>query len=446
MKKTMEMKIVHAHAAGIDVGSKTHYAAVGQQPDDIRSFGVYTDDHEQMAAWFKERGITTIAMESTGSYWQTLFASLQSAGFEVLLVNGKQIKNVKGKTDVKDCAWIQRLHSLGLLTGSFLPQEKVAKVRTYYRHRLSLIEQSAKMSNKMQKAMRLMNVRLDVALSDITGKSGRRIIEAILEGERDGKNLAQLADERVKKSKEEIALSLQGHWQEEYLYELKDCYDLYKIYQQKLDDCDAEIEKLLQQQITVIANKEKQLPKLNRKKHRKNQIKFDLSRLSYQYTGVDLFAIEGVSYNTIIAFIAEVGHDINKFATAKQFVSWLRLAPNNKISGNKLLSSRTPKGKNKLALALRQAANTVEQMKHGALVSFFKRIAYKKGRGAAITATARKIAVIIWKMITLQIPYKPMDELAYKEKIKEKVMKNIKSKMKRMSISINDLETCHGMS
>lgn len=442
----MEMKIVHSHAAGIDVGSKTHYAAVGQQPDDIRCFGVYTDDHEAMAAWFKERGVTTVAMESTGSYWQTLFASLQSAGFEVLLVNGRQIKNVKGKTDVKDCAWIQRLHSLGLLTGSFLPREEVAKVRTFYRHRLSLIELSAKMSNKMQKALRLMNVRLDVALRDITGKSGRRIIEAILDGERDGKNLAELADERVKKSKEEIALSMQGHWQEEYLYELKDCYELYKIFQEKLDACDKEMEKLLQQQIKTVADNENPLPKLKRKKHRKNQIKFDLSQMSYQYTGVDLFAIEGVSYNTIIALIAEVGHDINKFATAKQFVSWLRLAPNNKISGNKLISSRTPKGKNKLALALRQAANTVEQMKKGALVSFFKRIAYKKGRGAAITATARKIAVIMWKMLTLKVPYKPMDETTYHEKIKEKVLKNIKSKMKRMNISINDLETTYGVS
>lgn len=442
----MEMKIVHTHAAGIDVGSKTHYAAVGQQPDDIRCFGVYTDDHEDMIGWFKERGVTTVAMESTGSYWQTLFASLQSAGFEVLLVNGRQIKNVKGKTDVKDCAWIQRLHSLGLLTGSFLPREGVAKVRTFYRHRLSLIELSAKMSNKMQKALRLMNVRLDVALCDITGKSGRRIIEAILDGERDGKNLAELADERVKKSKEEIALSMQGHWQEEYLYELKDCYELYKTFQEKLDACDKEMEKLLQQQIKTVADNENPLSKLKQKKHRKNQIKFDLSQLSYQYTGVDLFAIEGVSYNTIIAFIAEVGHDINKFATAKQFVSWLRLAPNNKISGNKLISSRTPKGKNKLALALRQAANTVEQMKQGALVSFFKRIAYKKGRGAAITATARKIAVIMWKMITHQIPYKPMDETTYHEKIKEKVLKNIKSKMKRMNISINDLETSYGVS
>jgi transposase len=438
MEKEISMNVVNPHAAGIDIGSRSHHAAVGQQAADIREFGVYACDHQEMIRWFLERGVKTVAMESTGSYWQTLFAALQSAGFEVLLVNGRQIKNVKGKTDVQDCAWIQKLHSVGLLTGSFLPRQHIAQLRTYYRHRGSLVEEAAKMSNKMQKALRLMNVRLDIAVSDIMGASGRRIIEAILQGERNGEKLAQLADERVKKSKQEINRALQGQWQTELLYELKDCYDLYEIFEQKMRACDKEMEKLLQSIVTPIPDGAA-LPKLTRKKQRKNQVKMDLARLSYQYTGVDLFAIEGVSHNTIMCFLAEVGDDIKKFATPKQFTSWLRLAPNNKITGNKVVSSRTPKGKNKLAQALRQAANSVEQLKSGALLTFFKRIAYRKGRGAAITATARKIAVILWNMIVHQMPYKPMDERVYHERIRQNMINNIRGKMKRLHISFEDL-------
>jgi transposase len=182
MKKQISMNVINPHAAGIDVGSRSHYASVGQQPEETREFGVYTKDYQSMIVWFQQNKITTIAMESTGSYWQTLFSALQLAGFEVILVNGKQIKNVKGKTDVKDCQWIQRLHALGLLTGSFLPSADIEQLRTYQRHRNWMIEQCAKMSNKMQKALRLMNLRLDVVLSDITGKSGLNMIKAILDG------------------------------------------------------------------------------------------------------------------------------------------------------------------------------------------------------------------------------------------------------------------------
>ena len=188
-KKKISMDIIHSQAAGIDVGSRSHYVAIDQNRENIREFGVYTEDYIALANWLKENKITSIAMESTGSYWSTLFASLQAAGFEVILVNGRQIKNVKGKSDVMDCMWIQKLHSLGLLTGSFLPNTETSRLRTLYRHRSSLVEESAKMVNKMQKCLRLMNMRLDVVLSDIMGKSGRAIVQAILDGERSGVNL-----------------------------------------------------------------------------------------------------------------------------------------------------------------------------------------------------------------------------------------------------------------
>ena len=197
--KVQEMEIIHEHAAGIDVGSRSHFVAIGQKQEEVKEFGVYTPDHLDMIQYLKDHRITTIAMESTGSYWQTLFAALQDAGFEVILVSGHQTKNVRAKTDVKDCQWIQKLHSMGLLQGSYLPSSEIARLRTIHRHRQSLIEQSNKMSNKMQKALRLLNVRLDVVLSDITGKSGLRIIEAILGGERDSIILSSLADKRVRK-------------------------------------------------------------------------------------------------------------------------------------------------------------------------------------------------------------------------------------------------------
>lgn len=440
MKKQISMNVINPHAAGIDVGSRSHYASVGQQPEEIREFGVYTKDHQSMIVWFQQNKITTIAMESTGSYWQTLFSALQLAGFEVILVNGKQIKNVKGKTDVKDCQWIQRLHALGLLTGSFLPSADIEQLRTYQRHRNWMIEQCAKMSNKMQKALRLMNLRLDVVLSDITGKSGLNMIKAILDGERSGEKLAQLTDARVKKSKAEIAGALNGHWRPGLLFELKDCFELYHDYQRRIAECDQHIEGLLKQLPPKNEPSSQDQEKITKKKAIKNQQKIDVSSLSYRYTGVDLFGIEGVSHQTVMTFLSEVGLDIFKFETSKQFVSWLRFAPNNKITGGKIISSRTPKGKNKLAIALRNAANTIGLMKTGSLKKFFDRIAYKKGRAAAINATARKLATIIWNMVVKQQQYISVDERKYDEKVKATVIANIKKKMKRMNLSISELQ------
>ena len=435
MKKTEKMPIINPHAAGIDVGSKSHYVAIGQNEAEVREFGVYTEDHQKMVEYLCSHGVNTIAMESTGSYWQTLFSSLQSAGFEVILVSGHQTKNVRAKTDVKDCQWIHKLHSLGLLRGCYLPSELTQKIRTLNRHRQNLIEDAAALSNKMQSALRLMNLRLDVVLSDITGKSGIAIIEAILSGERNGTELAALTNNRVRKSKEEIAKSLQGNWNNENLFQLEQCYELYKIYQQKIAECDKEIEKLLLP-FSKSAT-QYQVPKKRLKSENQHQINLPL--YSYNMFGVDLFTIDGVSVNTIMTFIAEIGTDIYKFKTAKAFTSWLRLAPNNRVSGGKLISSRTPKGKNKFTLALRNAANTIDRLKDGALMNFFKRIAYKKGRAAAITATARKLAVIIWNMITNKQDYKPIESTLYLERIKAQKIVYIKKTMKKLGIQTIEL-------
>jgi transposase len=439
MKKEVSMEVINTSAAGIDVGSRSHFVAVGQDREDVREFGVYTEDHRKLVSWLSSNGITTIAMESTGSYWQTLFSALQGAGFEVFLVNGRQIKNVKGKTDVKDCQWIQRLHSLGLLTGSFLPSTQVERLRICQRHRDWLVEECARLSNKMQKALRLMNVRLDVVLSDVMGVSGRKIIEAILNGCRDGNQLARLAHSKVKKSKEEISMGLQGNWNPEHLFELSQSYDLYTTIELKITQCDRQLEKLLHEFTQHLPTSSSKANKVVNKRAWKHQHKFDVSALSYKMVGVDLFSIEGISRSTVMTFLSEVGNDIYKFKTGKQFTSWLRLAPNNKISGGKILSSRTPRGKNYLAASLRNAANSIGLMKTGALKAFFSRIAFKKGRAAAITATARKLATIIWSMVTRQLPYKPYDQTTYSKKVKESVIFNIKAKMKRLDIQPNEI-------
>ena len=439
----LPMDVVNPLCAGIDVGSRFHMVAVDQDIAHVGKFGVYTHDHQNMVAWLGERGITSVAMESTGSYWQTLFDALQRAGFEVLLINGGQVKNVRGKkTDVQDCVWIQKLHSLGLLRGSFLPNHELQSLRTYYGHRQYLIGQCTRYVNKMQKALRLMNIRLDVVLNDIMGQSGRKIIEAILAGERDALALAGLANYRVRKSKGEIARSLEGNCREDLLFELGSCLKLYDTHVLMLSECDRALEgKLASVKGADAERTGANAPgKGNEKKPSKHSPAFDVRNLAERYFGVDLMGIPGVSHNTVLCLLTQVGNDIHKFPTCKHFCSWLRLAPNNKISGGKVLSSRTPKGKNRLALALRQAANSIGNQKEGELVRFFKRVAFRKDRASAITATARKLATIMYQMITKGECYMPNGQPDISDKAKNKMIKNIKDKIKLLNLSGDQLK------
>ncbi|MFN7241611.1 MAG: IS110 family transposase [Chitinophagales bacterium] len=399
----------------------------------MREFNVYQSGLNDLVLFLKENNVKTIALESTGSYWQSLFMILQKNGFEVLLVQGSQTKNLKAKTDVKDAQWIQKLHTLGLLKGSFLPSDMTLRIRTLHRHRQGLIESASAYTNKMQKSLMLMNFRLDVVINDIVGVSGVKIIEAILDGENCGSKLAEYADKRVKRSKVEIADALQGETNSEYMYELRDCYELYNILQERIQNVDNEIEKILQVYTEDIHLDDEVLIKKQLKG--KNQPKMDIQRLSKKLLNVDLFAIESISSSTVMSFLSEIGNDIYKFRTAKHFVSWLRLAPNNRVSGGKTISSKTPRGKNKFALALRNAANTIERKKDGLLVSFFRRIAYKKGRAAAITATARKLAVIIWNMIIKKTSYVPIDSHEYQEIIKKNKIHYINKTIEKYQIT-----------
>ena len=438
----MALDVVNPQAAGIDVGSRSHYVAIGQRDGDVKEFGVYNEDLIALAQWLLDNEVKTVAMESTGTYWQSLFTTLQSVGLEVILCNGKFTKNIKGKkTDVKDCQWIQKLHTLGLLSGSFLPDEATEQLRTYCRHRANLLEQAADTSRKMQKYLRLLNLRLDVVVKDVTGLTGLSIIDAICKGEMNPEKLASLRHGNCKKSEQEIAKALQSNGRKDLLFSLTHEYELYQVFQGKISECDKQIQKLLNEQINNDHNKKQHF--IEGKVHKrlnKNNPDININLLSYQYfEGVDLLSIEGVSHSTVLTLMSEVGHGINKFESAKQFTSWLRLAPNNKISGGKILSNKMPKGSNRLKIALRQAANAVGNLKDTALSNFFKRIAFRRGRTSAISATARKLAVIIWNMITKKIPYKTNTQYEFLDQKRKRKVMEMKKLIHKFDITPDDL-------
>ena len=444
-KKKMELDIINPNCSGIDVGSKSHFVAVGQALEDVKEFGVYADDLTAICLHLKEYGITSVAMESTGNYWQNLYVELEKHGMEVTLCNGKFTKHAKGKkTDVKDCRWIQKLHALGLLTGSFLPDETTEQLRTYCRQRTNWIDLAAEASHKMQKYLRLLNFRLDVVVKDICGLTGLAIIADICKGNLDPEKLSLHRHGNCRKSQEEIAKALKGNNRTDFLFGLKQEYESYLFFQKKIEACDVQINSFLKMQINTHPDKKKlQTDNKNHKRVNKNSIKgIDLNQASYQYfNGVDLMKIEGLSHSTILTIMSEVGPaGFIKFESSKQFTSWLRLAPNNKISGGKILSNKIPKGSNRLKIALRHAANAIGNLKDTHLSDFFRRVAYRKGRATAVSATARKLAVILWNMITKGIAYNPpIEYLFLDQKRKLRLVQNIKRNIAKFEIKPEDV-------
>ena len=443
-KKEIALQILNPNAAGIDVGSRSHFVAIGQELSDVKEFGVYNEDLHALAQWLLDNDVKTVAMESTGTYWQNLFSILQEAGLKVILVNGKFTKNIHGKkTDVKDCRWLQKLHSIGLLTGSFLPDSETEILRTYCRHRTNLIDLTADTTRKMQKYLRLLNLRLDVVIRDITGLTGLRIIEAVCNGEKNPEVLADLRNHNCRKSKEEIAKALHSNGRPDFLFALQQEFDMYKVFQLQIHLCDLEIEKLLSQ--TINSDETKRNLKVDDKPHKRTNKNaprtIDINQIAYQYfNGTDLMEIEGVSHSTVIALMSEVGYEgIKKFETAKQFTSWLRLAPNNRISGGKVLSNKIPRGSNRLKIALRNSANAIGNLKDTHLSNFFTRIAFRRGRMAAVSATARKLAVIIWNMIVKAVKYNPPTLYEFLDQKRKRKVSEMKKLIHKFDITINDL-------
>ena len=444
-KSSISFPILHHNAAGIDVGSRSHYVAIGQGKDDVKEFGVYNEDLLALVQHLLDNDITHVCMESTGTYWQSLFSTIQDAGLTVELCNGRYTKNPNGKkTDVQDCQHIQKLYSLGMLQSSFLPDIITEQLRTYTRHRLKLIEQEADSVRKIQKYLRLLNVRLDVVIKDVTGLTGMAIIEAICKGETNPQVLASFRNANCKKSVEEFVKALQSNKRPDYLFCLQKELALYKTYRTQITDCDTAINKLVEEEINKDENKK--TLKTDAKPHKrvnKNAPKnMDINQMAYQYFGgVDLMKIEGVSHATVLAIMSEVGLEgFKKFKTAKEFVSWLHLSPNTKITGGKVISSHVPKGGNRLKIALRNAANVIGNLKDTHLSDFFRRILYKSDRITAISATARKLGVIIFNMITKKEEYKPPTEyLLLDQKRKLGLVKRIRKQIHKFDLTTEDL-------
>jgi transposase len=437
----MDFSLVNPQAAGIDVGSRSHWVSIGTSEGQTREYGVFTEDLHTLCQWLKSEGIRTVALESTGFYWKQLFLMLQSYGMEACLVNASYTKNVQGRkpSDLADSQWIWKLHSVGLLTASFQPDFFTEELRTYTRHRKRLIEDASRCANKMQKCLILMNIQLPVVISDITGKSGTAIIEAILGGERDGKKLAALADGRLRADKATLARALTGFWQECQLFELEQHWQTYHHYQRQLALCDGRIDALLRKQVETTGQAEL-VHEPKKKQRSKNSPSFKVEEYAYQLSdGVDLLQVEGISFDFILTLLAEVGMDLSQFPTAKHFASWLCLSPNKKVSGGKVLSSKTRKSKHRLRQAFRRAALGASNRKGTPLSHFYHRMAYSQGKGTAITATARKLAIIVYNMVQKRQPYRPQQLEQYQEKVRTQKIKQIQRTIEKLEVKKNEL-------
>ncbi len=426
------MEQININAAGIDIAAGVHFVAVPKDRDpqnDVRSFGPYTADLEAIADWLTQCNIDTVAMESTGVYWIPLFELLEARGFEVLLVEPSQIKKARRKTDVLDCQWIQTLHTFGLLTGSFRPKDEILVLRSYMRQRQMLVKHATEHVQHMQKAMEMMNIKLTEVISDIVGVTGMAIITAILDGQRDPHELAKLRHEKCKNDEATIALALQGNYRQEHLFSLRQALDLYRFYHTKMHEVDQQIEALMKQ----FENKSggRPLAKPTRSKQRSktaNEPHFDTRTLLYDMLGVDLTAIDGMAAHSALQIVSEVGTNVDAFPTAKHFVSWLSLCPEaNKSGGKKQKKGRSPthRSSNRVAQVFRICAQTLLNAKC-ALGAFGRRLRSRDGGPSAITAIARKLAIIVYTMIKTGRPYKDIGAEAYDKRYQEKILSSLR--------------------
>ena len=438
------MPVINPNAAGLDIGSEEIWACVpanrAQQP--VRKFGTYTPDLHALVDWLQSCGIETVAMESTGVYWIPIYEILEARGVEVYLVNARHLKHVPGrKSDWQDCQWIQRLHSLGLLNGSFRPEGEMCALRAYRRHRATLIEHRAAHIQHMQKALHEMNVQLTQALSDITGVTGQAIIRAIVAGERDPLILAQLRDPHCAKPETELVKALTGNYRAEHVFALKQALALYDAYTEQIRECDQEIER----QYTVLKPiHDDDLPPLDtsdkKNTHSKNGPPYDARTLLYQLLGVDLIAINGLNASTVEDIISEIGTDIECWPTDKHFCSWLGLAPHNDISGGKVLRSHPLKTHNRAGQAFRIAAQAVGRTQT-ALGAYFRRMRAKHGPQKAIIATAHKLARIFYFMLKHRTPFHDIGADEYNQRQREREIARLQKKAAKLGFTLTQLST-----
>jgi transposase len=421
MKLPKHLEHINRYAAGIDIGSKSHFVAVPEGVDEtpVREFSTFTADLERLAEWLKTCGIQTVAMESTGVYWIPVFEILEERGFEVKLVNARHVKNVPGrKSDVLDCQWLQQLHTYGLLQGAFRPADEVLTLRAYVRQRSMLVHSAASYIQRMQKALTQMNLQLHNVVTDITGTTGMRIIKAILSGEKNPETLAGMRDPRCKNSAAIIALSLKGNYRPEHLFSLRQALELYEFYQTKIAEADQQI-----------------LDQLKHFDDANTTPPVDITDALIRMSGVDLTHIDGISTTTALKILSEIGTDMSRFKSSKHFASWLGLSPASKISGGKILSSATKPSANKAAAALRMAAFTLIHSK-SALGAYLRRQKARLGTPKAITATAHKMARLIYTMLKKGTAYVDLGQDYYETRYRSRVLQNLKRKAQEMGFGL----------
>jgi transposase len=425
-------------AAGIDIGATSHYVAVPADRDEqpVREFPTFTADLERLADWLKQCGIRTVAMESTGVYWIPLFELLERRGFEVFLVNAHHVKNVPGrKTDVLDCQWLQELHTFGLLRGAFRPEESMCVLRAYMRQRANLVRYAGMHIQHMQKALDQMNLHLHHVVSDITGVTGMKIIRAILAGGRDPQVLAQFRDRRCRQSEETIAKALEGSWRDEHLFALRQAVELFDFYQQQVGRCDEEITRVLAD--LDPATDQDAPPAVRKHQGDRNTPRIDgLREQLFRLVGVDLTRIDGLNPHSVLKILSEIGTDMSRWPSVKHFCSWLGLSPGNKISGGKRIGKgKTTPSANRAAAALRMAAQGLSNA-HCALGGYLRRQKARLGSPKAITATAHKLASILYSMIANKTEYEPPEVNYYDVQYRKRVLANLKRRADQLGFDL----------
>lgn len=431
------LEMLNPYVAGIDIGSQSHFIAVSPSlcEHNIRETFAFTRDLKEAANWLKELGIQSVAMESTGVYWIPFFEILDSVGIEVLLVNARYVKNVPGrKSDVLDCQWIQQLHSYGLLRGAFRPSDQECELRSLMRQRTMLIQEGAGFKLRMQKSLTQMNLQLHNVMSDISCEAGIKILRDIISGKRDPKQLASHRTERFKCSREEIEKSLEGNYRPEHVFALKQALDLHDYFQSKIRECDDVISKALEK-LTGHTIEDRESAVSRPKSRRKNELYIDAQAHLIKLVGVDLTEIDGLQENSVLKILSETGTNMEKWPTVKHFTSWLGLSPGTKISGGKVLSSKTKKCKNQAAVTFRLAAQTLGRSQ-SALGAFLRRKKAHLGTAEAITATAHKIARIFYTMLKTKKPYSDLGTDYYEQRYQDRSLKKMALKAKALGYEL----------
>jgi transposase len=433
---------IHPAAAAIDIGAKMHVAAVSpdRDPEPVRTFQTFTDDLHRLADWFVRCGIQTVVMESTGVYWIPIFEILEQRGFEVMVVNARDAKHVPGrKSDVSDAEWLQRLHEYGLLRASFRPQAEIAGLRAYLRQRERLLDYAAAHIQHMQKALTQMNLQLHHVVSDITGVTGMTIIRAIVAGERDPNVLATHRNRRCHASVETVCQALVGNYREEHVFALTQALELYDVYQAKVAACDMQIEAILKRLKKNATPPASKLLPARHEARSANAPAFDARAALHAILGVDLTQINGMGPYLALKLVGECGTNLTAWPTAKHFTSWLGLAPHNKISGGKVLSSKTRRTGNRAASLLRLAAVSVGRT-DTALGAFYRRLSARVGKAKAITGTARKIAVLFYNTLRHGMSYVDPGATYYEERYRQRVLGNLQRRAKSLGYVLSQAE------